>query len=124
LSAGLRLRSVVDGQVGFLARDEQGNQVVRLDRPTGIGAENRTVPYKEDQWKAAPDEPLPPMSIARICYEADKALRHSRGEYTIADWQSIYDRPAGRDWMLGPPKGASDERKAFYAHIRKFWESR
>jgi hypothetical protein len=119
MPGGQRLRSVSDGQVGFLARDEQGQQVVRLDRPTGIGAENRTVPYKKNEWQEAPDDPLPPMGIARICYEADKALRHARGEYTIPDWQSIYDRPAGRAWMQGPPKDASDERKKLDAVIRK-----
>jgi len=116
---GQRLRSLSDGQAGFLTKDEQGKDVVRLDRGTHVGAEVRLVPYDPNGWKAAPEAPIPPMGIARICYSADKALRHAQGEYTIPDWQSIYDRPAGREWMLGPPKAASDLRKRLDAAIRK-----
>ena len=114
-----RVRSTNDGQVGFVVTGEDGQKWVRLDRPTGIGSEGRQVLWKEGEWKPAPQDPLPPMSVARICYEADKALRHARGEYTIPDWQSVYDRPEGRAWMKGPPAGVDEARQRLDAAIRK-----
>lgn len=115
-----RVRSLADGQLGFLV-EQDGKQWVRLDRGTHVGAETRLVPYVKDQWKDDKGPKLPPMGLARVCYDADRALRLARGEYGVPEWIAVHSKTpeAARAWMSGPPKAADPARHALYAAVRK-----
>lgn len=114
-----RVRSRSDGQLGFVVEHE-GQKMVRLDRGQRIGAEIRLVPYDENQWQPAPRDKLAAMGVARVAYDADRALRLARGQYGIPNWIDLRDQ--GRSWLNGPPGDADDERKALYVAIKKVIE--
>lgn len=113
MRVGDRLRSTVDGQLGFADRDEAGKLVVRLDRP----AEKRTVPYRASGWAVEAEAKLTPMQIARICYAADAETRAVLGEYSIPGWIALKDQQR-QVLLLGPPKDANGLRKKVYAALK------
>lgn len=105
------VRSVNDGQLGTVVQHE-GRTMVRLDR----GKTEQHLPYVASMWMAVERQSLQPMQVARVCYEADRALRISRGTYGISDWQTL-KQPDQIAWLNPPSKG--DERAELYAAIRK-----
>lgn len=113
--AGQRVRSLRDGQLGYLIETDSGSIAVRLDRK----AENRIVPFIAAEWRPDKELRLQPMQIARVAYEADRALRLVTGEYGVPDWLSL--KEATRlDWAAkGLPDSAPDLRRSLHRLIIK-----
>jgi len=113
VNIGQRVRSVTDGQVGFLVETEGGGIGVKLDRAN----EDRVLPYREGQWRADEAAPLNHIQIARIAYDADRTFRICRGEYKVTEWINLRD--ADRiAWSKLPKDVAKDpERLALYEAI-------
>lgn len=122
VQAGARVRSVKDGQLGYVVESDEGRggMAVRLDRKN----ETRLVPYNARDW--LPDERarLTAMQIARVAYDADRALRLVTGEYGLPDWVSLKE-PTRIAWSkaLQLEAHATDEsaviRAALYRGILK-----
>lgn len=113
MKSGDRVRSIRDGQLGYIAEDETGRMVVRLDRP----AEQRTVPYFAHEWKTDGEARLTDMQIARVCHDADAALRAVQGEYGIPTWLSLRDQQR-MPWINGVPGPANELRRKLYLAIK------
>lgn len=97
VQAGARVRSTRDGQLGYVVQSDEGaGLAVRLDRKQ----ENRVVPFNPREW--VPDEKarLTAMQIARVAYEADRALRLVTGEYGLPDWVSLREN-IRLSWLKG-----------------------
>lgn len=86
MEIGQRVRSTRDGQLGKIVESAEGGLAVRLDR-----REEMLVPYRPQTW--VPDEraKFTAMQIARVAYEADRALRLVMGEYGVKDFVSLKD---------------------------------
>lgn len=110
---GARVRSTIDGQLGFVVEDE-GRLWVRLDRR----GENRMLPYHEAQWVPDSEPPITPMQLARVCHDADRTWRIVHGEYAVKEWISLpeKDRLA---WLKGPPAGCDPRRVKLYTAVYK-----
>lgn len=108
---GQRVRNTSDGQVGFLVESENSRLAVRLDRKN----ETRIVPFSEHTWVPDTAPRLTNMQIARVCYEADAALRVVMGEYGVPDWLALKE-PARLAW-LKPPANADSTRLELYNTI-------
>lgn len=102
MEPGKRVRSVNDGQLGFVEQDGE-DLMVRLDRPSGAGGR---VPYNPALWVEDVVPKLTDMARAAICYAADRAYREQRGEYNVPDWRALGD--SGRARVLEGPKKAKD----------------
>lgn len=102
-----------DGQLGRVVVMDDGKLGVRLDR----GATVQIEPYHPQVWH---NEDAPPklqmMQLARVAYEADRALRVARGEYGAKEWMSMreQDRLA---WSQGGPPAADVERSRLHAAV-------
>lgn len=96
LSAGSRVRSTNDGQLGFVVELDDGRLGVRLDRK----GEQRVVPYRAPEWIVAREPQLTPIQVARVFHDADRALRISRGAYSTAlpEWQTQREETR-REWL-------------------------
>ncbi len=104
---------VADGQIGFIVATPEGGVGVRLDRK----AEELVVRYNPTEWQTATENPLQPMQIARIAYEADRALRQARGEYGVTDWIAMKEG-IRVEWLQGGGPPVKDaERRALYMGI-------
>jgi hypothetical protein len=112
--AGQRVRSLRDGQLGYLVEGETGALAVRLDRK----AENRVVPFVPSEWTPDKETRLSAPQIARVAYEADRALRLVTGEYGVPDWISLRE-PVRLAWAKGLPAGANEIRTSVYRAILK-----
>jgi hypothetical protein len=93
---------------------EGGGLAVRLDRK----AETRIVPFRAKEWVPDVETRLQPMQLARITYDADKALRSALGEYGLPEWPSLPE-PQRIAWSRGLPEGANEIRHALRAAILK-----
>lgn len=97
VQAGARVRSTRDGQLGYVVQTEEGaGLAVRLDRKS----ETRLVPFNTRDWMPDEKPRLTPMQIARVAYEADRALRLVTGEYGLPDWVSLKE-PVRLTWLKG-----------------------
>lgn len=96
-----------DGQLGRLVEIE-GRPMVRLDRP----GQELFEAYDERHWLPAEKRPIGPMQVKRVCYEADRALRHARGEYGVKQWEAL---PEHERIRMGTP--ADPERGALWDAI-------
>lgn len=112
MDLGTRVRSRNDGQLGWVAEHE-GRKMVRLDRRGAI-----YVPFNEQQWKPDTELGLEPMQVARVQYEADRALQTVMGKYGLPEWIAL-KREADRQVWMNEPEGASAERLALYRAIGK-----
>lgn len=114
MQAGARVRSIRDGQIGFLVETEEGPMGVRLDRK----AEQRIVPYHASEWVPDKEPRLTSMQMARVTFAADTALRLVMGEYGLPEWNSVKEQ-ARLAWLKGLPVGATKVRTELYAAILK-----
>lgn len=116
MQVGQRVRSTSDGQIGFVCEVDTGGLGVRLDRGTRFNAEQRIVPYHPQQWTTDDSPKLSKVQAARVCYEADRALRTVRGEYGIKEWNSLSES-ARIAWLKAPV--GDPVRQGLYADIVK-----
>lgn len=87
--------------------------MVRLDR----GPHNEQVlPYRPTEWIEDTRRDLTPMQIARVAYEADKALRTVMGEYGVKDWIALKE-PEHHRWVSKPPIGKDELRVKLQAAV-------
>lgn len=96
-----------------------GEKRVRLDRP-GVST---TYAYDVHTWEDEPErELLSRLQIARIAYEADRALCLAVGDHKGArlEWRAMHDDARVKFMKDGPP--AADRRLALYKHILKFFK--
>lgn len=115
MQTGARLRSVKDGQLGFLTETEDGTLAVRLDRRVDA----RVVPYVAREWVPDAEAKLTPIQVARVCHDADRAMRLALGEYGVKDWLSLRE-PERIDWVnKGLPKDVPPLRRKVYDAIKK-----
>lgn len=112
-----------DGQLGRIVAMDGGELGVRKDTT----AQELVVPWSSD-WVVERAMKLGPMQLARICYEADHALRIARGHYDRADWQSCKEQDRIAWSRSGPPKSTSldddEERKRLFNAIVGVFEDR
>ncbi len=97
IEIGSRVRSTNDGQRGVVVQmEETGGLGVRLDRR----GENRVVPYNAQQWEPDREPTLTPIQVARVFYDADRALKIARGAYasTLPEWIGLRDEER-RAWL-------------------------
>jgi len=94
---GLRVRSRRDGQLGWLETRADGVRVVRLDR-----RDLQYAPWNPNGWQLDKPAPMAEIQIARVVYEADRALRLALGEYGVKDWRDMRE-PDRVAWIAGPP---------------------
>jgi len=104
---------VRDGQLGRLVVMDNGEFGVKLDR-----TEDLVVPFNENEWHREEKNRVQPMQLARICYEADRALRSARGEYGVAEWIGLSDRVRVGWCQGGVPAGMDAERQGLLRAIR------
>ena len=71
----------------------------------------RDARFSDEEW-------LTPMQIARVTYEADKALRLVMGEYGLPDWVSLKE-PVRIEWMKGQGDGIPEIRRKLHQSILK-----
>lgn len=109
---GARVRSTLDGQLGYIV-EQEGRLWVRLDRR----GENRLLPYHEQQWTADKEPPLTAIQIARIAHDGDRAWRLVHGEYGLKEWMSLREEER-HAWLKGPPEGADPRRLRLYAAVK------
>lgn len=114
MKIGTRVRALSDGQLGHIVETETGGIGVQLDRK----AERRVMPFNPREWLPDTETRLQPMQIARVTYEADRALRLVLGEYGITDWVSLPE-PTRLRWMRGLPEDANDLRAQMHRAILK-----
>lgn len=117
MKPGDRVRRIGQGgdhQMGRLVETEDGI-AVQLDRGTHAAAERVIVPYRPDRWEVMEEPRLQPMQIARCCYVADRALRIGRGEYSIAEWDSMREDVRVSFAKNGPPKDDEQRVRLFNA---------
>lgn len=100
------------GDRGYLVEIDGVTQV-RLDRP----AEEILQPFHEQQWVRDDDHrPMNEVAVARIAYEADKALCPAIGIHgrQNSNWHSLSDKER-QMWIKEGPKHSV--RAALYASI-------
>lgn len=114
MNAGARVRSVRDGQLGRLVESDTGHLLVRLDRRV-----ETLVPFIPALWVPDAEPRLTALQVARIGYDADRALRLALGEYNIPDWTQLRE-PVRLEWMRkGVPEVAPELRRKLAAAITK-----
>jgi hypothetical protein len=87
--------------------------MVRLDR--GPHRE-QVLPYRPNEWMDDTRRDLTAMQIARVAYEADKALRTVMGEYGVKDWIGLKE-PEHHRWVSKPPLGTDETRAKLHTAI-------
>lgn len=117
IGVGTRVRALRDHQLGFIV-EREGRLWVRLDR-----RELSLVPYSPAQWQEDEEKPLAPIQVARIAYEADRALRAVEGSYNTKEWSHILEAERIR-WLEGPPKDANDSRQRLYKAVLGVFKTR
>lgn len=110
------LRHVSEGTIG---RHVPGSDRVRVEMAGG-----RVVwrPYHEQQWVSQDDasmRPISPAQLARIAFEADRALcmvtgHHKEGRAT---WDTLFEGDRA-SWIESGPQGVSEIRSELYRAIR------
>jgi len=111
IEVGTRVRNIMTHQQGWIVESEGGGLGVKLDR-----RELTVVPYSPGQWEEDTERPLAPIQVARIAYEADRALRSVEGSYGVKEWAAILE-PERIRWLGGPPKDATPARIRLYNAI-------
>lgn len=106
-----------DGQLGVIVPYPEGGLGVQLDRGSNKGSEVLIVPWRPGEWTPAAKQPIPPMHLGRITYDADKALRVARGDYSPKEWPSLPEKTRIAWAQAGPPKD-DEERWRLYAAIK------
>lgn len=107
------VRDKQSGDLGYLVK-RSGKLMVRLDRP----AQEILRPYSEHGWQ---DEeqllPLSQLAVARVAFEADRALCASLSmhEHAKKSWQRLTDSERHRWLDKGPV--APLERSTLYRAI-------
>jgi len=104
---------MADGQLGYIVEMDNGEPGVKLDR----SAEHLVVPYHPSEWRVESRTQFQPMQIARIAYDADRALRMSLGEYGVTEWPGLREQDRITWMQSGPPAKADENRKRLYAAI-------
>lgn len=80
LPEGTRVKSTSDGQIGYVVKTSSG-LAIRLDRKA-----NTIVPYDLHRWVEMDEVSVTNMQMARVAYDADRALRQVQGEYKVPEW--------------------------------------
>lgn len=111
IEVGTRVRNVTTAQLGWIVENEAGQLAVKLDR-----RELTIVPYSPGQWHEDGERPIAPIQVARIAYEADRALRAVEGAYGVKEWTHIPE-PERIRWLQGPPRDASKARVGLYKAV-------
>jgi hypothetical protein len=101
-----------DGQLGYVVRESDGRLAVKLDRK-----ENLVVPYHPDIWRPVVERPLGPMQVARVAYEADRALRFAQGEYGVPEWNGAREPVRIAYMESGPPQADARRRRLYEALV-------
>lgn len=113
IQVGSRVRATKDHQLGFVVEDQAGRLAVKLDR-----RHETVVPFRKDEWIEETERPISPIQVARIAYEADRALRTILGDYGVKEW-GILPEPDRVRMLNGPPKGADPRRVTLWTAITK-----
>lgn len=110
------LRHVTEGTIGHHV---PGSDRIRIDLPNG-----KTIwkAYHEQQWIRQDDpamRPMAPAQIARVCFEADRALcmvmgNHKEGRQM---WEAMYEGQRA-SWIQSGPGEVPEIRLKLYAAIR------
>lgn len=111
IEVGTRVRHIMTHQLGWIVEGETGGLAVKLDR-----REITIVPYSPGQWEEDSERPIAPIQVARIAYEADRALRAVEGAYGVKEWTAIPETERIR-WLQGPPQDASPARRRLYGAV-------
>lgn len=111
------LRHVTEGTIGHHV---EGSDRIRVELPGG-----RVIwkAYHEQQWIPQNDSEMRPMSpaqIARVCFDADRALclvsgMHKEGRLT---WEAMFEADKAT-WIEVGPQNVSEIRLELYRAIRK-----
>ena len=105
------------GERGYVVH-RSGKKMIRLDRPL-----QEIVRKLDDTWISEDaTRPLTPAHIAKICFEADKALCHGLGliDQSRADWAKLTDLQRSAWVTKGPVK--PHQRALLFAGIKKLME--
>lgn len=107
------VRNKQTGDLGYLVK-RSGKIVVRLDRP------NQEIlrPYSVGEWQDEDTQrPLATIHVARVAFEADRALLAVLGDHSRASktWTQLTDSERVR-WLNGGPTDRT-ERSAVYRAI-------
>ena len=87
--------------------------MVRLDRGPHM---EQLIPYRTDEWVLDTKRDLTSMQIARIAYDADRALRTVFGEYGVKEWLALREQEHQK-WAGKPPIGSDETRNRLYQAI-------
>ncbi len=114
MKLGTKVRSTMDGQKGLIVDTTEFGLAVRLDR----GSVEMIVPFRGKDWVEDVQPPLQPGQMARVLYEADRALRVALGEYGVPEFVNLRDAEK-IGWMgKDPPTGLSRDRSRLYRAVR------
>lgn len=107
-------RHATTGERGFLVRRD-GKSYVKLDRP------NQEILRRLDESQIEEDatRPLMPIHVAKVCFDADKALCMALGlmDKARADWDKLTDLQRQAWITVGPKKPA--QRASLYATLKE-----
>lgn len=110
-------RNAATGDRGYVVRRD-GKAMIRLDRP-----HQEILKRLDETWiEEDATRPLSPIHIARICFEADRALCAALGDMqkARADWQKLTDHQRQAWITQGPARPA--QRAVLYSAIRQVME--
>lgn len=106
-------RSALNGDRGYRATDEDGQDVIQLDRPNEI----ITRPYKPSEWKRDDDHrPLNRSHLGMVAFAADAKLCQVMGKRDDheGDWGNLSNKQRIA-WMEDGPKSEGVRRRMYEA---------
>lgn len=113
-----------EGTRGYLVTRE-GKRCIKLDRPQQSSEFSEVVqPFIEGNWiPERENRPCTRAGIARVAFEADKALCIAIGEHVLGrrEWLNLKDEQR-IDWMAGhkkPPAELKGSRRELYIDVMK-----
>lgn len=111
----LYYRHVTQGHLGYLVQKD-GRDYIQFDR---VG-EPVLRHFKHEEWIAeAEPRPLSDIAIARIAYEADRALCRALGMPQTKDWLNLHDDERVSFLHNGPPSAVRQGLwLAIHAYVR------
>lgn len=111
------VRHRVTGDLGYLVK-RSGKVMVRLDRPAQEILRKHDADWIEEERQL----PLAQIHVARVAFEADRALcaALSMHEHARKTWNQLSD-PERHAWIAKGPV-APIERRALYRHVREALE--
>jgi hypothetical protein len=111
-------RSKRDGQLGYMV-ERHGREMIKLDRP----AQDLVEPFNSSMWEpVSADRPVTRQQVARIAFEADRALCRMlaiHGE-SRKEWIGLSDKDRIA-WVANGPPADPPIRRRFYEHVVAFW---